>query len=113
MNSPKTLELRRHPRDPMGRRAELHHDGMWVPCLIQDMSCRGFGLMCTRTLPVGHVVELRCEPYPGKVFQCKVEIRHACESFFGLLITQIDEAGRSLCTQLMADYHSDRTALNR
>ena len=108
MNSSAAPELRRQARDPISQRAQLNYDGTWVPCLIQDMSTDGFGIMCTRRLLVGQVAELRCEPYPGKEFQCQFEIRHAGDSHLGVLITEIDETGRSLCMQLMHDFHSDR-----
>ena len=108
VNSAQAQELRRQPRDPISQRAQLNYDGTWVPCLIQDMSTDGFGIMCTRRLSVGQIAELRCEPYPGKEFQCQFEIRHAGDSHLGVLIREINETGRSLCMQLMHDYHSDR-----
>ena len=106
-------ELRHEPRDPITRKAHLNHDGAWVPCLLQDVSAQGFGIMCARSLSVGQIVELKCEPYPGKAFRCQIEIRYISDSFAGVLITEIDDAGRRLCAQLMADYHSDRKLANR
>lgn len=86
----------------------MNYEGTWVPCLIQDMSTQGFGIMSTRPFAVGQVSELRCEPYPGKEFQCQFEIRHTSDSHVGALVTEISDVGRSLCLQLMHDYHSDR-----
>lgn len=95
-------------RDPISRKARLNYDGVWVPCRIQDMSSQGFGILCIKFFFAGQVMELRCEPYQGKEFQCKVEIRHSSDACLGVLITEIDEAGRKLCMQLMQHYHSDR-----
>jgi len=89
------------------------HDGAWVPCLIQDMSLHGFGIMSTRTFSVGQVSELRCEPCPGQEFRCRIEIRHAGDSYLGALVKEMSEAGRRVCMQLMRDYHSDRTSRNQ
>jgi hypothetical protein len=110
MNSTPAMELRRHVRDPISRRAQVSYEGSWVPCLIQDMSTEGFGIMCTRPFSVGQICELKCEPYPGKEFQCQFEIRHTGDSHLGVMITEIDDTGRNLCMQLMHDYHSDRKA---
>ena len=106
-------ELRSEPRDPVSCRAQLNVDGTWVPCLIQDMSTRGFGIMSTRHFTVGQTSQLRCEPYPGQEFACEVEVRHANDSHLGLLITEMNDTGRRLCMQLMNDYHSDRKLRNQ
>jgi hypothetical protein len=106
-------ELRAEPRDPIARKAQLSYEGNWVPCLIQDVSSQGFGIMSTRPFEVGQLSELRCEPYPGKQFHCHVEIRHCGESHMGVVIREMNETGRRLCMQLMQDYHSDRTLRNQ
>ena len=105
-------ELRREPRDPIVRRAQLFCDGAWVPCLIQDMSPNGFGITTTRDLSVGQVCGLRCEAYPGQEFQCSIEIRHASEASLGASVADMNEAGRRVCMELMRDYHSDRKSRN-
>lgn len=108
-----TIELRQEPRDPIICRAQLSYEGAWVPCLIQDVSPRGFGILSTRNFSVGQLCELRCEPYPGQLFQCRVEMRHVSESYLGALVMEMDEVGRRLCMQLMRDYHSDRKFKNQ
>ena len=105
-------ELRREPRDPVVRRAQLFCDDTWVPCLIQDMSVHGFGITTTRDLSVGQVCQLRCEAYPGQEFQCRVEIRHTSESCLGVSVMEMSEAGRRVCLEMMQDYHSDRKSRN-
>jgi hypothetical protein len=108
-------ELRSEPRDPIRRKAQLNLDGAWVPCLIQDMSTSGFGIMSTRPFTIGQVCALRCEPFPGQEFHCDVEVRHydEAEAHMGVRIRAMNEAGRRLCMQLMQDYHSDRKMRNQ
>ena len=106
-------ELRTEPRDPIRCKAQLNINGAWVPCLIQDMSNSGFGIMSTRPFTVGQVSELRCEPYPGKEFRCEVEVRHYNDEQMGVRIREINDAGRRVCMQLMQDYHSDRKMRNQ
>ena len=106
-------ELRSESRDPITCKAQLQYQGGWVPVLIQDMSSRGFGIMSTRPFAVGELSELRCEPFPGKEFQCQVEVRHCSEEHMGVLIREMNDTGRRLCMQLMQDYHSDRKMRNQ
>ena len=106
-------ELRCEPRDPITRKAQMNFQGTWVPCLIQDVSSHGFGIMSTRPFTVGQVSELRCEPYPGKEFQCEVEVRHFGDTHMGVVIKDMNDVGRRLCMQLMQDYHSDRKLRNQ
>ena len=110
MNNDQPSNLRCEPRDPIPRRAQVNYQGAWTPCMIQDISNHGFGILCAKPLVVGQVIDLRCEQYPGKEFHCQAAIKHVQDSLVGLLITEISESGRDLCMQMMRDYHSDRTS---
>ena len=108
-----SIELRQEPRDPIICKAQLYCEDAWVPCLIQNVSPHGFGILSTRNFFVGQLCELRCEPYPEQTLQCRIVIRHASESYLGAVVTEMDEVGRRLCMQLMRDYHSDRKSRNQ
>ena len=108
-----TIDMRHEARDPVICKAQLYCENSWVSCLIQDISPHGFGILSTRTFSVGQLCELRFEPYPGQTLQCRIEVRHASESYLGAVVTEMDEVGRRLCMQLMRDYHSDRKSMNQ
>jgi hypothetical protein len=94
-------------RISMSRRATLHYNGNTVPCLIEDFSSAGFFIVCTKKLVVGQVLELKCELYPDRHLQCKIEIRHINDTCLGTKIVEISEAGKSLCAQFLEEHYSE------
>lgn len=107
----KRTESRAELRVPMSRKATLSFGGGSVACLIQDFSSTGFFIVCNRPLPIGQVVELRCELDAEKYLQCKIEIKHGKDSCFGTRIVEINESGKALCQQFLVEYYSKN--LNR
>ena len=84
-------ELRRNPRVPISRRGELSYKGTRFPCLIQDISVRGFFIICARNPVVGQELGVRFELTPGHVHQCKIRVQHIDNGCFGAEITEAGE----------------------
>ncbi|MGH8649053.1 MAG: hypothetical protein ACREUP_07070, partial [Burkholderiales bacterium] len=42
----------------------LTADDGWFPCVVQDMSDRGFLILCSKEVSVGQILEFRCQLYP-------------------------------------------------
>jgi hypothetical protein len=72
------------------------------------MSENGIFLMCSRELTVGQVLDFRCELFPGKLLECKIEVKHVGESSVGTKIIDIDKRGASLCQLFLQEQYSDR-----
>jgi hypothetical protein len=107
----KARDLRAETRVAVSRRAELNAGEAWFPCRVLDMSDSGFLLVCNRALAVGQVLDLRCELYPEKVLECRIEIRHADDTGIGTKIVEIDRKSIGLCQLFLQEHYSDR--LNR
>ena len=103
----KTLDMRAEARIAASQRAELNSGDAWFPCRILDMSENGFLLVCNKALVVGQILDLRCELYPEKLLECKVEIRHADETGIGTRIVEIDRKSIGLCQLFLQEYYSD------
>lgn len=105
---------------PPGHRAEVRvamsHIGSlsspatWVPCLIQDISSNGFQIICdekraTGDAPttVGETFELKWFPYPDKVLQCRIEIRHITDQCIGTRTVEISDENLLLCRRYIHD----------
>jgi hypothetical protein len=104
----KTQDLRAEARIPVRQRGTLNAGETWFPCLIQDMSENGFLIMCSRELTVGQVLEFRCELFPAKLLECKIEVRHVGDTGLGTKIVEIDKRGASLCQLFLQEQYSDR-----
>ena len=100
--------LRSEPRIPVRFRGTLYSGDTPVPCLIENLSQNGVLVMCTRELPVGEIMDFKCELFPGKILNCKVEVRHVTDDFVGMKIVEIDETGRNLCQLYLEEHYSDR-----
>ena len=71
------------------------------------MSDHGFLLVCNKALSVGQMLDLHCELYPGKLVECKVEIRHANETGIGARIVEIDERSTGICQLFLQEHYSN------
>ena len=88
-------QLPRDARFAHSRRGELSQKGTRFPCLIQDISVRGFFIICVRNPVVGQELELRFELTPGHFHQCKIRVQHIDNGCFGAEITDAgDEDNR-------------------
>lgn len=107
----RTQEQRTEPRVAISRRGTLKSGEIWFPCLVQEISKKGFFLVSSREHTVGQSMELRCALYPEKNLECKVEVRHVNEMGVGAQIVEIDQKGIDLCQLYLQEQYSDR--LNR
>jgi len=102
----KKPDLRAELRVAITHRGLLSVPGSWIPCLIQDLSSKGFLILCNKQFPIGEILELKCELYPDKVLQCKIEVRHLTDMCLGTKIIEIDAGGLRLCRQYLDEHYS-------
>ena len=101
-------ELRGEARIPVSQKGELSSGGHWFACRVLDMSDTGFSIVCNKQLAVGQVLDFRCELYPGKYLDCKIEIKHVNDTGVGTKIVEIDKKGINLCQLFLQEQYSDR-----
>jgi hypothetical protein len=104
----KKSELRAEARVAVNQRGRLSSGGDWFPCMVLDMSDHGLLLVSSRDVVRGQVLDLRCDLYPGKTLECKIEVRHVSDTGVGARIAEIDEKGSALCRMLMQEQYSDK-----
>jgi hypothetical protein len=74
-----------------------------------DMSDHGFALVCNKPLVVGQVLDFRCELFPQKTLDCKVEIRHfSDDAGAGTKITEIDQQALKLLQLYLQEQYSGK-----
>ena len=108
-----THELRAEARIPVTQRGNLSAGDAWFPCMVMDMSNSGFLMVCTRQLPVGQILDFRCELYPGKFLDCMVEVMHSDDDSAGMMITEIDEKTRLLYYAYLEEKYAVKLAVKR
>ena len=99
---------RAEQRVPVNYRGTLMLEDASFPCLVEDMSKGGILVMSSREFPVGQVLGFKCELFPGKVLECKVEVRHVSDQTFGMQIVEIDEYGSQLCQLYLDEQYADK-----
>lgn len=102
----KGRELRAEARISVRERGSLNSGDAWFPCMIQDMSDSGFLILCSKELSVGQVLDFRCELFPEKTLNCKIEIRHINASGMGTKIMEINNRGTSLLQLYLQEQYS-------
>ena len=107
----KGRELRAEARIAVQERAalkegSLHTGEGWFPCMVHDMSDSGFLILCSKEVPVGQVLEFRCELFPGKTLNCNIEVRHVSTKGMGTKVVQIDNRGTSLIKLYLEERYS-------
>jgi hypothetical protein len=70
-------------------------------------------MVCTRPLPVGTTLDFRCELYPDKFLDCKVEVMHVESEGMGTMITEIDDKTSSLYQTYLEEIYVERMSKNR
>jgi hypothetical protein len=103
-------DSRTEKRINQGRRGTLTASGASTPCVIQDMSTRGFLIMSTKPFDVGQVAQLKSELYPGQVLTCDIEVRHVTDEgcCLGTRIVEISPAASNLCRQFIEEHYAER-----
>jgi hypothetical protein len=62
--------------------------------------------MCSKELAVGQVLEFRCQLYPEKTLNCKIEVRHVSSHGNGTKVVEIDNRGSSLVKLYLEEQYS-------
>ena len=78
----------------------------WFPCVVQDMSDSGFLILCSKELAVGQILEFRCELFPEKTLNCKIEVRHVSSKGMGTKLVEIDNRGARLIELYLQEQYS-------
>lgn len=99
-------DLRAEPRVSVSCRGTLQLGDASAPCFIQNMCSRGFLIRSSTELPVGKVLQLRCELYPERSVECTVEVRHVNRDCLGARVLEISEDGRILCKRFLEEQHA-------
>ena len=107
----KGRELRAEVRIPVKEKGSLSTGSVnigdaWFPCVVQDMSDGGFLILCSKELSVSQVLEFRCQLFPEKTLNCKIEVRHVSSSGMGTKIIDIDRRGSGLIQLYLQEQYS-------
>lgn len=97
-------ELRAEPRISVSCEGTLSLGDESAPCLIQNMCSRGFLIKYTKALPVGQVLHLKCQLYPDRAVECKVEVRHVNRVSLGARVIEMSDEGLRLCRQYIEEH---------
>jgi hypothetical protein len=105
----KSRDLRAEMRVPVSQKGALSSgDTLWFPCLIVDMSDSGILMMSNREIPVGQVLDYRCELFPNQYLECKLKVMHVDDTRLGTKIVEIDEKGMSLCKLFLEEQYAHK-----
>ena len=104
----RSKELRAEARVSVSQRGTLNSGDTWFPCLIENMSENGNFIVSNRELTVGQVLKFKCELFPGKLHNCKIEIRHVNDTSSGIKITEIDKTGINLRQLFLQEQYADK-----
>ncbi len=109
----KSDELRREVRVPISLRAQVRiaisprsqdMPGPWHPCLIEDLSTKGFRIFCTLKVQIEDIMDLTCELYPERIFNCKIEARHISNDCIGTRIAEVSNFALRMCQQFIDEH---------
>jgi hypothetical protein len=96
-------ELRAEPRVPVSCRGTLTLGDQSAPCYIQNMCSRGFLIQASEELPVGRLVQLRCELDSERTVECKVQVRHVNRQCLGARVVEISDEGMVVCRKFLEE----------
>ncbi len=115
----KGRELRAEARIPVKEKASLRGgelvavaeataDDGWFPCVVQDMSDTGFLILCSKEVSVGQILEFRCQLFPEKTLNCRIQVRHISPKGMGTKVVEIDSRGSRLIELYLEEQYSLR-----
>lgn len=105
-----TVDLRAEPRVSVSCRGTLRLGERSAPCFIQNMCSRGFLIRSSEELPVGKVLQLRCELDSERTVECTVEVRHVNRDCLGARVIEMSDDGRILCKRFLEEQHALQSA---
>ncbi|MEO8442385.1 MAG: PilZ domain-containing protein, partial [Betaproteobacteria bacterium] len=97
----RTQELRTEKRIRVSEKGVLSTGSVnsgdaWFPCVVKDLSDSGLRVVCNKQLSIGQTLELRCELFPEKSLNCKIEVKNIGLAGVGTKVTEIDRRGTGL-----------------
>jgi hypothetical protein len=104
----RTQELRAERRFPVSLRGTLNAGEAPFPCLVENMSEKGFFIVSGREHSVGQSLDFRCALFPEKFLECKLEVRHVSDDGVGTKIVNIDRKSTDLCHLYLQEQYADR-----
>ena len=102
-------EQRAEPRISVSCRGTLTLGEKSAPCLIQNMCSRGFLIKFTNELPVGQLLQLKCELDPERIVECKVQVRHVNRECLGARVVEISDDCMILCRRFLEEQVNARS----
>ena len=75
------------------------------------MSTQGFLIMSNSALPLGAVMELKCELYAERILRCCLEVTHVTDSCMGTKIVKISGYSLNLCREFIGDHYLSRNSV--
>jgi len=110
-----TRELRAEKRIRVSEKGELSTGSVnigdaWIPCQVKDLSDSGLRVVCNKQLSIGQTLELKCELFPERSLNCKIEVRHIGPSGVGTKVTEIDRRGIGLIQLYLQEQYALRHA---
>ena len=115
MAAMKGRELRAEARISVKEKASLRGgalvaaataDDGWFPCVVQDMSDTGFLILSSKEVAVGQILEFRCQLFPEKTLNCKIQVRHVSSNGMGTKVVEIDSRGSRLIELYLEEQYS-------
>lgn len=92
------IDIRSEPRLADSKKGVLSNKEVWSPCLIQNISSKGFMILCdyksaVGDLPpnVGEVLNLKWFSHDDEVAYCQIEVRHITDGYFGAIVLEKSE----------------------
>ena len=92
------IDVRSEARVPSSQKGVLRNKDIWSRCLIQDVSSKGFMILCDYKSAVGHlppklgeILNLKWSAHDDEVEYCRIEVRHITDGYFGALVLEKSE----------------------
>ena len=99
---------REEPRISLTRSGELRNGPATAPCVLQDLSSKGFRIRTDEKYSVGQALVFVCELAPAKTLHCKIEVRHVFEACIGTKILEMSTAAAALFDAFVKDLKAGR-----
>ena len=96
------MDARSELRVPSSQKGVLTNKQIWSPCLIQNISSKGFMILCdyksaVGDLPpnIGEILNLKWLSYDDHVVYCRIQVRHITDGYFGALVMEKSESEKA------------------
>jgi len=103
---PPKRDLREEFRIPLRRNGWLSSSDTWVPCIIENVSAQGFLIMSNTTFPAGAVVVLKCELFPQRFLQCRIQVVHITDTCMGVKIIEMNGYAFAIFREFFEEYYA-------